>query len=156
MITRRIEYLINVLLKGLNDGSTRLSLELSSLALADQIQHLKLGFVDRRFNLTHGIDIGDRVGYSDGERRLEDPVVGQSLYLIHKESSIPEANIEPCSMDETTHARPNRFLINGAFEQFSMDDSHIVIIRIESIRHGFARSIFGRPAVSAALEINLW
>mmetsp|Transcript_115295 Transcript_115295/g.235680 ORF Transcript_115295/g.235680 Transcript_115295/m.235680 type:complete len:467 (+) Transcript_115295:4900-6300(+) len=98
VVTRRVQDLVHELFEGFHHGPSRLDFEvslLSELALADQIQNLQLGLVDRCLDLFHCRHIGHRITGTDAERRLQDPVVDELLDLVHESCRLFVALVEP-------------------------------------------------------------
>ena len=75
MVTCCVQHLIHKLFKRFNHRTSRLNLQCALLPRNYEIFHLLFSFVDRGLNLAHSVFVSHSVCCSDGERRLEHPVI---------------------------------------------------------------------------------
>ena len=155
MITSSVENPVNELLETLNHSSARLRLKLAALSLPDKVEHLELGLVDSRFNLFHGLHIGDGINDTNTEAGLKNPVVGNLLDLVHKALVFLPSGIEPGGVNEATHTTSNHLFVDCALNKFSLNYSHFVVVGVERVRQRAAIRTLGRTIVRLTFQIDL-
>ena len=58
-------------------------------------------------------------------------------------------------MDETAHTATNVLLIDRAFDEFTLNNRHLIVIRVERVGQSPTIGTFLRAVVCLALEIDL-
>mmetsp|Transcript_27825 Transcript_27825/g.91057 ORF Transcript_27825/g.91057 Transcript_27825/m.91057 type:complete len:281 (-) Transcript_27825:1377-2219(-) len=129
LVARRVQNLVDAVLKALLHGAPGLRLELLLLRLLDQAPDILLRLCDDVVDGFHRRFVRDGVPDANREAVLEQPVVDERLGLGEEDASCGGAPLAPDDVDQRPPSRPERLFAQRPHQEPPVLDEHFGVAR---------------------------